>query len=41
MSLDELFSMRGIGQTAVSSRSSKSIRISIAESEKIREWSFG
>ncbi|WP_075354890.1 DNA-directed RNA polymerase subunit beta', partial [Desulfovibrio sp. DV] len=41
MSLDELFSMRGIGQTGVSSRSLKSIRISIASPEKIREWSFG
>ncbi|MGD9611071.1 MAG: DNA-directed RNA polymerase subunit beta', partial [Desulfovibrionaceae bacterium] len=41
MSLDELFSMRGIGQTSVSSRSLKSIRISIAAPEKIREWSFG
>ena len=41
MSLDELFSMRGIGQTTVSSRTLKSIRISIAAPEKIREWSFG
>jgi len=41
MSLDELFSMRGIGQTSVSSRTLKSIRISIASPEKIREWSYG
>jgi len=41
MSLDELFSMRGIAQTGVSSRSLKAIRISIASPERIREWSFG
>jgi DNA-directed RNA polymerase subunit beta' len=41
MSLDELFSMRGLGQNVVSSRTLKAIKISIASPEKIREWSFG
>ncbi len=41
MSLDELFSMRGLGQSAISSRTLKAIKISIASPEKIREWSFG
>ncbi|MFZ5811813.1 MAG: DNA-directed RNA polymerase subunit beta' [Thermodesulfobacteriota bacterium] len=41
MSLDELFSMRGLGQSSISSRTLKAIKISIASPEKIREWSFG
>ncbi|QLA16512.1 DNA-directed RNA polymerase subunit beta' [Desulfolutivibrio sulfoxidireducens] len=41
MSLDELFSMRGLGQNAISGRTLKAIKISIASPEKIREWSFG
>ncbi|WP_027185832.1 DNA-directed RNA polymerase subunit beta' [Desulfovibrio inopinatus] len=41
MTLDDLFSMRGAAANQVSSRSLKSIKISIASPEKIREWSFG
>ncbi len=41
MTLDDLFSMRGAAAAQVSSRSLKSIKISIASPETIREWSFG
>jgi DNA-directed RNA polymerase subunit beta' len=41
MSLDDLFALRGTTTSAQSGRLLKSIRISLASPEKIREWSFG
>ncbi|MGE4551917.1 MAG: DNA-directed RNA polymerase subunit beta' [Desulfovibrionaceae bacterium] len=41
MTLDDLFSLRGTPGAAAAGRSLKSIQISIASPEKIREWSYG
>ncbi|MBU1249459.1 MAG: DNA-directed RNA polymerase subunit beta', partial [Proteobacteria bacterium] len=41
MTLDDLFTMRGATATGAAGRGLKSITISIAAPEKIREWSFG
>jgi DNA-directed RNA polymerase subunit beta' len=41
MTLDDLFTLRGAPSAALSSRTLKAIKISLASPEKIREWSFG
>ncbi|MBF0480735.1 MAG: DNA-directed RNA polymerase subunit beta' [Desulfovibrionaceae bacterium] len=41
MTLDDLFTLRGAPAAALSSRTLKAIKISLASPEKIREWSFG
>ncbi len=41
MTLDDLFSLRGVPVTQAAGRGLKSIQISIAAPEVIREWSFG
>ncbi|WP_022660807.1 DNA-directed RNA polymerase subunit beta' [Paucidesulfovibrio longus] len=41
MTLDDLFTLRGTPSVGGAGRGLKSIKISIASPEKIREWSFG
>ncbi len=41
MTLDDLYTMQGTGDSQLKSQSLKGIKISMASPEKIREWSFG
>ncbi len=41
MTLDDLFTMHGSGESQIKSQNLKGIKISMASPETIREWSFG
>ena len=41
MTLDDLFTMHGSGDSQIKSQNLKGIKISMASPETIREWLFG